>query len=149
MARIPKVIHFLILLGIGALFIYAGALKAADPAGFATEVDRYHLLPWEASVAMALYLPWLEIICGGGLFFQAIRRATLWLLLGLMLVFLGALGSAWIRGIDIRCGCFGSTEIGSSLPLAFLRDLGIVGAVLYLMARDSAPQPTEPRRSDR
>jgi len=137
MARIPKVIPSVLRFGIGALFLYAGALKAADPAGFAGEIDHYHLLPWEAVIALALYLPWLEVICGGALFFPRFKRASLWLLLLLMLVFLMALGSAWARGLDIRCGCFGSTAAGSSVPLAILRDIGILGAILYVFIRDA------------
>jgi len=137
MARFQKVIPFLLRLGIGSLFLYAGVLKAADPAGFAEEINRYHLLPWGAVAAVALYLPWLEVICGGSLIIGKSKKAALWLLSVLMIVFLMALGTAWFRGLDIRCGCFGSTEAGSTVPLAILRDIGILGAIGYVLFRET------------
>ncbi len=61
---------------------------------------------------------------------------SLWLLLGMILVFLMALLSAWMRGLDIRCGCFGSTEAGAPIPIAIMRDLGILGALLFLFWKE-------------
>lgn len=136
MARITKVIPPLLITVIGGLFLYAGVLKAIQPAEFATDIDHYHLLPWRAAAFFSLYLPWLEIISGGSLFFAKTRRAALWLLLSMTSVFLMALLSAWARGLDIRCGCFGSADAGSPIPIAVLRDLAILGAIVYLLWRD-------------
>ena len=46
---------------IGALFVYAGAMKIFDPIGFAGDIDNYKILPWAIGVRLAFYLPWLEI----------------------------------------------------------------------------------------
>jgi len=48
---------------LAGIFIYAGALKAFDPVQFASDIDNYKILPWPVSVALAFYLPWLEIFC--------------------------------------------------------------------------------------
>ncbi len=55
---------------VAGIFIYAGALKAIDPVQFASDIDNYKILPWPVSVALAFYLPWLEIFCALGLVFR-------------------------------------------------------------------------------
>ncbi|PYI74897.1 MAG: hypothetical protein DMF01_09095, partial [Verrucomicrobia bacterium] len=49
---------------VAGIFIYAGSIKALDPVQFANDIDNYKILPWPISVALAFYLPWLEIFCG-------------------------------------------------------------------------------------
>ncbi len=49
---------------VAGIFIYAGVLKVLDPVQFANDIDNYKILPWPISVALAFYLPWLEIFCG-------------------------------------------------------------------------------------
>ena len=107
-------------LALGAVFLCAGALKALDPAAFAAAVDRYRLLPYPAAAALALYLPWLEIACGAGVFWVRTRLGALNLLLGLCVMFSAALASAWWRHLDITCGCFG---LGAGGPTALLFSL--------------------------
>ena len=40
---------------IGALFVYAGALKAWDPVRFASDTENYHVLPWALNARLAFY----------------------------------------------------------------------------------------------
>jgi uncharacterized membrane protein YphA (DoxX/SURF4 family) len=126
------VIALLVRLVLGAIFIYAGTIKALDPAAFASAVDAYRLLPYPAVVALALYLPWVEIACGLGLLRPRIQLGALSLLFVLSLVFTVAIASAWIRDLDISCGCFGAGATGAavlrhsllrSVTLAFLSAL--------------------------
>src|SRR5438105_7823565 len=84
---------------IGAVFVYAGALKAWDPVRFAGDIQNYHVLPWTLNVRFAFYLPWLEIICGLALIFRRFYSGALALLLALLLVFIGASIAAKARGI--------------------------------------------------
>ncbi len=114
---------------LGAVFVYAGALKAAAPDDFAWAVYNYRVLPYPAAAAVALYLPWLEIACGLGVLWPRARLGALSLLLGLCVVFAVALTSAWWRQLDIACGCFGSGHAGAaslrfSLARAVLLGLG-------------------------
>src|SRR5436190_17678305 len=62
---------------IAAVFIYAGVLKALDPVQLAHDVDHYKILPWTVGVALAFYLPWLEIFCGLALIFRVFYRGAL------------------------------------------------------------------------
>ena len=85
---------------IGALFVYAGAIKAWDPVGFAGDIQNYHVLPWTVNVRLAFYLPWLEIACGLALIFRRLYSGALALVLALMVVFIGATIAAKARGIS-------------------------------------------------
>ena len=111
----------LLRLVIGATFIYSGVVKALSPIRFTSDIHNYRLLPWSMAVALAFYLPWLEIWCGLALLLGRLYRAAIALLAGLTLIFIVASTSARIRGIDISCGCFGHL----SDNLSFGRHLGL------------------------
>ena len=97
----------LVRLGIGTIFIYAGLMKMISPVRFTIDIHNYHLLPWPMVVALAFYLPWLEIVCGLALLSGRLYRVAIALLVGLIIIFIVASASARIRGIDISCGCLG------------------------------------------
>jgi hypothetical protein len=46
-----------------------------------------------------------------------------------------ALASAWFRGLDIDCGCFGHAITSTSLPLALARSFTLGLVALYLLNR--------------
>src|SRR6185436_1839103 len=83
---------------VGALFVFAGLTKMVDfhpvrvldPMEFARDIDNYKILPWTVSVWLALYLPWVEIICGLALIFRRLYSGAIALVLLLMVVFIGA-----------------------------------------------------------
>lgn len=101
-------------LAIGALFVYSGVLKVGDPLGTADSVRNYELIgdPW--ITAVALLLPWVEIIAGALLLTGLWLPGALAVVAGSSLVFLIAIGSAWGRGLNIECGCFGAVGEGPS-----------------------------------
>ncbi len=117
---------------IGGIFVYAGALKAKDPNQFFADIQGFHLLPHFFSVALALYLPWLEIVGGLSLVTKKYSTGASFLLAALMVVFLFALGSGWARGLDITCGCFGNQLNHTNYPWLISRDLLILGALVFL-----------------
>ena len=117
---------------VAAIFIYAGVLKMLDPAQFAHDINNYRILPWTLSVALAFYLPWLEILCGLGLIFRFLYRGALSLLTVLIVVFTLATIAAKVRGLDITCGCFGHASQHWSLPAHLATNLGILAALLVL-----------------
>jgi len=128
---------------LAAVFIYAGALKAFDPVQFASDIDNYKILPWSVSVALAFYLPWLEIFCGLGLVFRLFYRGALSILTALVLVFTLAIIAAKTRGLDITCGCFGHASQHWSFPSHLATNLAILTALLALSVR--APSAYRPQ----
>jgi uncharacterized membrane protein YphA (DoxX/SURF4 family) len=126
-------LHTVFRIGVGLLFVYAGLLKLLDIQQFAIDVQNFRLTPWSLSLVTALYLPWLEILAGAT-FASGFRRLELgayWTLVTLVGAFIAALGSAWARGLDIECGCFGEAS-GTTVGWALLRALalgGVLGAL--------------------
>jgi putative oxidoreductase len=117
---------------LGGAFGYAALQKLADPQSFAVDIGNYHLLPYPLTLALAVYLPWLELVCAVAVLSRWRDRGALTVLLALCLFFSLALTSAWMRGLDIRCGCFGSNTEPTSIPIALLRALGF-GAIAFAL----------------
>lgn len=140
---------------VGALFVFAGLTKMIDfqpfrfldPMDFARDIDNYKILPWQVSVPLALYLPWLEIICGLALILRRLYSGALTLILALLLVFIGGSIAAKARGIDISCGCFGHVSDQLSFAWHMVLDLAILAAVVALWwtrPNDRGIVPTNP-----
>jgi len=117
---------------VAGIFIYAGALKAIDPVQFASDIDNYKMLPWPVSVALAFYLPWLEILCALGLVFRFLYRGALSILSASIVVFTLATIGAKVRGLDITCGCFGHASQNWSFPAHLTTNLAILAGLLLL-----------------
>jgi putative oxidoreductase len=117
---------------VGGIFIYAGVLKMLDPVRFASDIDNYKILPWSIGVALAFYLPWLEIFCGIALILRLLYRGALSILTALILIFTLATVAAKVRGLDITCGCFGHASQHWSFPAHMATDLAILAALLVL-----------------
>jgi putative oxidoreductase len=118
---------------VAGIFIYAGAIKALDPVQFASDIDNYKTLPWPVSVALAFYLPWLEIFCGFSLVVRSLYRGALSILTALILVFTLMTIAAKLRGLDITCGCFGHASQNWSFTAHLALDLILLAAVIFLL----------------
>jgi len=120
---------------LAAFFLAAGVLKAIDPIRFAEDIRNYQLLPDPLPALSALILPWLEIFAALAVLSGRLYRGGLVLLGGMLAVFLVALTSAWVRGLDIRCGCFGDTGGDTSnYPWSLFRNgvlLSLCGVLLF------------------
>ncbi len=125
----------IIALVIGALFVYAGAVKIIDPVEFARDIDNYKTLPWQFSVWFALFLPWLEIFCGLALVTRVLYRGGVFVLTTLMFVFIVATIAARARGLDISCGCFGHASKYLSFAWHLALDFLLLGGLLLLWKR--------------
>ena len=120
---------------IGGLFVYAGAVKVIDPVEFARDIDNYKMLPWQAAVRFALYLPWLEILCGLALITRVLFRGAVFIVTGLMVVFVVASIVAKARGLDVSCGCFGHASQYLNFTWHLVLDFLLLGGLLLLWRR--------------
>ena len=139
--RTSNILRRIVDLIVAGIFIYAGAIKALDPVQFANDIDNYKILPWPISVALAFYLPWLEIFCGVTLIVRLLYRGALSILTALILVFTLATIAAKIRGLDITCGCFGHASQNWSFPAHLATNLAILTSlvVLWISSRSAKP----------
>jgi len=116
-----------------SVFSDLGNLSLANVAEFASDIDNFKLLPWPVSVALAFYLPWLEIFCALGLLFRFLYRGALSILTLSVVAFTLAIIAAKVRGLDITCGCFGHASQNWSFPSHLATNLAILAGLLALL----------------
>ena len=112
---------------VGMVLAVAGSAKAFQPETFSIEVDRFQLTPWLLSVVLGYFLPWFEIVTAIALFCRPLYLGALLAVSGLGMLFAVAVGSAWWRGLDISCGCFGALGSGHVNAWHILSSLLFVG----------------------
>ncbi|MHB8798839.1 MAG: MauE/DoxX family redox-associated membrane protein [Thermoanaerobaculia bacterium] len=93
-------------IALGLFFVVAALPKIADPPGFAHMVYNYKMLPGPLVNAMALALPWAELLMGVALIAGIWRKTAAALVGALLVVFIAAIGFNLLRGNAIDCGCF-------------------------------------------
>ena len=91
---------------LGAVFIYASWDKILDPAGFALAIANYQIVPSNIGSLAAMFLPWLELVCGACLIVNRWTKGAALVVAGLMVIFMAALSFNMFRGLDVSCGCF-------------------------------------------
>lgn len=129
MNRAWTVVYHLSRLLLGAVFIYAGVVKGLDPVGFAGEIANYQILPYRLNFLVATTLPWVEMLAGLLLVVHCKVRPAALVIGGMNLVFIVALSSLLVRGLDIDCGCFRPGE-HTSIQAALWRDAGLMALVV-------------------
>ena len=121
-----RVLEWLFRLVLAGLFLQAGYEKAKAPAQFLEDLRSFHLLPDPYAALVALGLPWLELFCAAGVLVKRLYAGSLVILSGSLVVFMGAIGWSWHRGLDVTCGCFGKTDF----ELTYLQHLVMNGTLL-------------------
>jgi uncharacterized membrane protein YphA (DoxX/SURF4 family) len=125
---------------VGGVFIYASLDKLQHPEAFAQAIHNYRMVPYSLLHSMAHLLPVSELVLGVALVLGFWRRGAA-LLTGLLtVVFMAAIATALVRGLDISCGCF-NTDGGHGVGLSLLwRDAVLVLMCLPVwLARESGP----------
>lgn len=122
----------------GAVFVYAGVLKASSPLTFLDDVRSFQLLPDPFAAWLALGLPWFEIFAGLAVASGFFRAGGLLGLNALLLVFLAVILLSWARGLDLSCGCFGGSPEPSDYTVLIVRDLVLL-ALGWVCWRLAAP----------
>ena len=95
---------------LGLLFLYAALGKLGDVSALATEVHNFRLVPLWSEHLVAMTLPWIELLAGLALVLGVSPRAGAWVALALLAAFTAAVAAAMVRGLDIECGCFGTSS---------------------------------------
>lgn len=128
----------LLRLVLGGLLAFAGVAKLLDLQGFFVGLLELDLFEANTAYAVSFIVPVVEVIIG------------IWLLVGwrcdfacvagflLLCAFTGVLFSAWWRGLDIDCKCFGPLSLGNTYASWFLRNLLFLLAFVWLFLRTRA-----------
>ena len=114
-------------LAVGAIFIYAGAVKALAPAEeFAYAIEGYKVLDPRLSLLAAYTMPWVELWAGLLLAAGVFTRWTSLFAGGMLVFFELLLAQAWLRGLPVTsCGCFGASG-SNSIGMEFLQNLAFL-----------------------
>ena len=116
---------------LAVLFAWAAVTKIPNMELFAEETANYRMLPAELVSFFAVCLAGVEILSSLLMILGISVRASA-AVVGLMLVaFIIALSQALLRGIDLRCGCFGGSELASWWTVA--RDVVMLAACVPLL----------------
>jgi uncharacterized membrane protein YphA (DoxX/SURF4 family) len=122
---------------LAGVLVVAGVLKVPDPAAAVRAVRAYRLLPESLVAPVAFGLPLVEIAVGLALLAGVFVRTAAIASALLLVVFLVGVGSAWARGLQIDCGCFGGgggqvAAADTAYPAEVLRDGALLIVALAL-----------------
>ena len=136
---------------LGLLLLWAAVSKLANPTAFLGSLYGYDLpLPRTVLKAVAVALPWTELLCGLLLLAGAWLDTALALFTAMLGVFVLATAQAAWRGLEISCGCFDLSLLGfgdaaagalrwiESPTFALVRNLGLLAGALWLLRGEMA-----------
>jgi len=123
----------------GGVWLVAGALKLPDPASSVRAVRAYDLLPEAIVPTVGHLLPVVEVVIGACLILGLLVRGMSVASAALFLAFIVGIASAWSRGLQIDCGCFGGggydADATDAYPKDIARDVALMAASLWLVWR--------------
>ena len=138
-AHVLDLVGTLARLGLAAVWLVSGALKAIDLDQAVVAVRAYDVLPRAAADVVAAVLPFFEIALGLLLLLGIGTRLVAVISGGLLLVFIAGVAQAWARGLSIDCGCFGGGGAVAPGATAYLqeivRDVGFLALAAWLVVR--------------
>jgi putative oxidoreductase len=128
-------------IALGAIFVAAALPKIADPPSFTHMIYNYRLVPGGLVNALALVMPWVELLAGLALILGVWRREAALLIGLLLLVFIAAIGANLIRGHAVDCGCFdvhaagkNREELLTDMRWVLVRDTAMLLMVAQILA---------------
>lgn len=115
--------RYLLRAAVGAVFIWAALAKISDISGFAAEIGYYRMLPLAFQNLLAITMVWIELVAGVAVLVNVAPRSATIVLFGMLVLFFVAIGQAVLRGLDIDCGCFGTSDGAKVGVTALVRDV--------------------------
>ena len=100
----------IIRLYIALVFILSGLDKINNLATFSDAIANYKLLPINIINIFAIIIPWIEVVAGAMLLLGIFIKENSIIIFTLLGVFTLAIFIAVITGLNIDCGCKGSSD---------------------------------------
>ena len=110
----------------GVVFAWAALAKLGDLQGFADQVHNFRMVPIFAENIVALLLPWIELVAALALMSNIRPRSGAVVVTGLLAAFTIAVIVALMRGLDIECGCFGTSDASRVGLVKITQNLGML-----------------------
>ena len=129
-----KYLLFVLRTFLAFVFIYAAILKIAEPGDFSQAIANYKLLPDISINVLGIILPWIEISAGILLLFGVAVKENSVIISGMLIVFIIAISISLVRGLNIDCGCFGTTNGNQIGLIKLLQNIGllVIGIVIII-----------------
>jgi len=129
---------------LAGVWLYAGVSKITDLSGSVRAVKAYDLLPPALAEWVGAALPVVEIGLGLLLLAGLATRVAAAGSALLLAAFMVGIASAWARGLEIDCGCFGgggelSADESPAYLVDLLRDAALLAASGFLLWRPRTP----------
>lgn len=129
----------LVRLGLAAVWLVSGGIKAADPEQTYLAVTAFDVLPLRVADPVAAALPFVELALGLLLLIGFAVRPAAVASAVLLAAFIAGVAQAWARGLSIDCGCFGGggqVATGQTrYPQELARDLAFLALAGWLTVR--------------
>lgn len=140
---VRKILHTVITLSIATAMAVSGYKHLDNQFYFLATIYSYEIVGESMGQFLALGIPALQLTITIALLFDSHARRVAFLFAMLLFVlFTAAQVSAWVRELNISCGCFGSADTSPIGPLSI--SLAAGGFVLSLLGAflSRPPQPS-------
>ncbi len=134
-----KYLIFVLRFFIGFIFVYSGIEKISNPSAFSEAILNYKIINLEISNMVSIVLPWFELLVGVLFIFKINVKENIVIIGILLLTFNLLIAIAILRGLNIDCGCFGTSygvKVGI-LKLAENFGLFLICCYLYYFSKDT------------
>lgn len=137
-SKMARVLYQIGRIFLGLIFVTAAIQKIMIPWDFGRAIFAYEILPGYLISPMGIVMPWVELAAGLFLLFNRMVRPSAILIALMNVMFILAIASVMIRGMDIECGC--AFEIGPLATIvgtradgwALVRDFIFLGMAAYV-----------------
>jgi len=130
---------------VGTFFIFSAVVKLVDPVGFSIKLGDYFdvfnmpfLKPTTQFLSFIILV--LELIIGVALLFNARKKLTYFLLLGMIIFFTILTGVSHIFNVVQDCGCFGDF-LKITPKTSFIKDLILLAVILLFVWQSKYLKP--------
>ena len=100
----------LLRVGLGIMFLISSIAKIRMPHDFLGSVYDFEIVGPKLGILIATVLPWLELFVGTCLIGGVFISGALLLSAVMAIMFVIVISSAVVKGLNISCGCFGSSQ---------------------------------------
>lgn len=114
---------------VGGVYLGSSLTKIGDIDGTIRTVRAYRLLPEAIAPTFGSALPIVELCLAGLLVAGLLTRIAAGLTIVMSAMFFFGVASAWARGLEIQCGCFGNNGAATHPVPGYVREL-VLNAVL-------------------
>ena len=136
--KMARVLYHIGRLFLGLIFVTAAIQKIMIPWDLGRAILAYEILPGYLISPMGIVMPWVELAAGLLLISNKMVRPSAILIAIMNVMFILAIASVMIRGMEIECGC--AFEIGPLAAIvgtqadgwALVRDFIFLGMAAYV-----------------